>query len=333
MSLKLSRVTEIVDRFDEQRILVVGDLMLDRFIYGDVSRISPEAPVPVVCVKKETDMPGGASNVARNIESLGGHATVSGFIGRDDHGDKLITLLEQGGVCVDGVMRLEDRRTTVKTRIIAEHQQVVRVDWDDRDDISDEVVQEFCVRVSEEIDKACGVVVEDYGKGVVQQPVVSRVVEVASKRGIPTGFDPKDNHELLVEGITVATPNRVEAYSAMGMIDNRPHSNPLDDERLMKVASGLLQRWRPDMLMMTLGSQGMLLVEQEQNPVLIPTRAREVYDVSGAGDTVIAVSLLALAAGASHAEAAELANYAAGVVVGKLGTATCSRAELLACFE
>jgi len=332
MSIKRERVKEILDTFGQQNVLVVGDLMLDRFIYGDVCRISPEAPVPVVQVKKETDMPGGASNVARNIAMLGGHATVCGVVGNDVHGKKMLSLLEERGVSVEGVMTLPDHSTTVKTRIIAEHQQMIRVDWDtDGDDISGSM-QAFGVSVSELAEKADAIIIEDYGKGVVQQAVVDRVIETAKRQNIPTGMDPKDNHELDLRGVTIATPNRGEAYIAMGTIDSKPQKNPLKDERLLKVASGLLDKWHPDMLILTLGSLGMLLVGRDAPLKHIPTRAREVFDVSGAGDTVIAVCLLALASGATKEEAAELANYAAGIVVGKLGTATCSYEELLACF-
>lgn len=333
MTLKRERVQEIMNRFGDQRILVVGDLMLDQYIYGTVSRISPEAPVPVVRVKREIAMPGGASNVARNIVSLGGHAVVAGFMGQDVNGKALDSLLKDGGVGTDGVMMLDDRNTTVKTRIIAEHQQVVRVDWDNTEDYEAEIMQEFRVRVREQVQQATGVIIEDYGKGVITQQVVDEIISEGSRCRIPTGMDPKDNHELNVEGVGVITPNRAEAFSAMNVADNKPGPDPLKDERLLKVASGLLRKWKPELLMVTLGSLGMMLVAEGEKNRHIPTRAREVFDVSGAGDTVIAVCLLAMAAGASRLEAAELANYAAGIVVGKLGTATASREELLACFN
>ena len=332
MTLKRDRVLDIMNRFSGQRILVVGDLMLDRYIYGQVGRISPEAPVPVVRVKREVAMPGGASNVARNIVALSGQAVVAGFIGQDVPGVQLGELLKSGGVALDGVLTLDDRTTTVKTRIIAEHQQVVRVDWDNTEDYAPEVMQEFTARLNEQVRHATGVILEDYGKGVVVQSVVDEVIRSGQQYGIPTGMDPKDNHELDVEGVTVITPNRSEAFSAMNMADNKPGNDPLKDERLLRVASGLLSKWKPELLMLTLGSLGMMLVAEGRPNRHIPTRAREVFDVSGAGDTVIAVCLLALASGATHEEAAELANYAAGIVVAKLGTATTTCEELLACF-
>ncbi len=332
MTLKRKRVVEIMDRFAKQRILVTGDLMLDRYIYGQVSRISPEAPVPVVRVKREVSMPGGASNVARNIVALGGGAVVAGFIGQDGPGKTLSDLLKSGGVGTDGLMMLDDRATTVKTRIIAEHQQVVRVDWDNVEEYTPEVMQEFVVRLSEQVRHSTGVIIEDYGKGVVVQPVVDEVIREGRQCGVPTGMDPKDNHELDVEGVSVITPNRAEAFSAVNLVDNKPGPDPLQDERLLRVGAGLLEKWKPELLMLTLGSLGLMLVAEGRANRHIPTRAREVFDVSGAGDTVIATCLLAMAAGATHEEAAELANYAAGIVVGKLGTATTSCEELLACF-
>ena len=332
MTLKKERVREILDGFAAQRILVVGDLMLDRFIYGDVTRISPEAPVPVVCVSHETDMPGGASNVARNIQSLGGQSIVSGVIGCDAYGDTLLQRLQECEVAVDGVMRLADRATTVKTRIIAEHQQVVRVDWDCTECMMAADQARFTTATAARVAQSTGVVIEDYGKGVVFQDVVSRVIEAARAAGVPSGIDPKDNHELQVSGVTVATPNRAEAFMSMGVKETNAQADPLTDQPLLEMAKGLRKKWNPELLLLTLGGCGMLLVERDVPFRHIPTRAREVFDVSGAGDTVIATCLLALAAGATYAEAAELANYAAGVVVGKLGTATCSNEELLGCF-
>lgn len=327
--MKMNRVKEIIGRFGDQRILVVGDLMLDRYIYGHVERISPEAPVPVVQVREQSNMPGGASNVAWNIQSLGGRAVVSGVMGEDQAATELQELLVKGGVAVDGVVARGDIRTTVKTRVIAEHQQIVRVDWDNNPDLDSESLGLLCERITEEAAKATGIIIEDYGKGVVTQQVIDCVLKTAAGKGIPTGLDPKDNHELHLDGLTVVTPNRREAHVALGVVDKTGGMDPMRDERLLDVGARLLEKWNPELLMMTLGPQGMVLITKDKPVNYIPTRAREVFDVSGAGDTVIAVCLLALAAGANHEEAAELANYAAGVVVGKLGTATCSQEELM----
>lgn len=329
MSLSTVRAKKILSRFSRQRILVVGDLMLDRYIYGGVSRISPEAPVPVVHVTHEKSMPGGACNVAWNAQSLGGRAVVAGIFGKDVPGRDLKRILMHGGVSVAGAMDVAGIRTTVKTRIIAERQQVVRVDWENNANLAGKNAETFCRRLASEVKKSTGVIIEDYGKGVIQQCVVDTVLKAAKSAGLPVGLDPKENHELGLGGITVATPNRKEAFMIAGVKESPAHSNPLSDKVLLKVADILMNKWAPALLLITLGPLGILLVTKSAPPKHVPTRAREVFDVSGAGDTVIATCVLALAAGASPFEAAELANYAAGVVVGKLGTATCTQQEIL----
>jgi len=329
MSLSVSRARKLIASFGKQRILVVGDLMLDRFIYGSVSRISPEAPVPVVRVVSESNMPGGASNVAWNIQSLGGRSAVSGFAGDDPAAAELRGVLSKGRVGVDGVLAVPGSCTTVKTRIIAEHQQVCRVDWDAEPDYKNADFDLFAEKLRREIRRSTGVIIEDYGKGVVRQAVVDVVLEAAGKKSIPVGFDPKDNCDLNVHGITVAMPNHREAFMGAGMKETPVSGSPLKDANLLQAGQRLLKSWSPEFLVITLGSLGMLMMPKKGRTVHIPTRAQEVFDVSGAGDTVVAATVLALAAGATHREAAELANFAAGVVVGKLGTATCSASELL----
>ncbi|MCX7819631.1 MAG: PfkB family carbohydrate kinase [Kiritimatiellae bacterium] len=328
MALTIRRAEELVARFPRLRIAVVGDLMLDRYIEGEVERISPEAPVPVVRVRAERAVPGGASNVAANLRAMGARAVLCGRVGTDAAGQELLRQLQAAGIETDGVCAESDTLTTVKTRVLAERQQVCRVDherlleWDRRR------LAEACARVSRSVRAADGLIVEDYGKGYVVQAVVDAALREAGARRIPAGLDPKENRELRVRGFTVATPNRREAFAAVGLRDPGAAAVPLEDRPLLAAARALRRRWAPDHLLVTLGPQGMLLLASGR-PVHIPTRAIEVYDVSGAGDTVIAVDVLALAAGAQPAEAAELANYAAGVVVAKLGTATCTPAELL----
>ena len=333
MTLGRERAKEILSRFGQQRILVVGDLMLDRYIYGGVSRISPEAPVPVVKVSHEKSMPGGATNVAWNVQSLGGKGGVAGVIGHDHAGAELKQLLSRGGLALGGLVESTGARTTVKTRVIAERQQVVRVDWEDAPEVTGKAMDKLCARIEREIRKATGVIIEDYGKGVISQEVVDVVLKAAAASGIPAGLDPKDNHDLRIRGITVATPNRKEAFTIAHAKETPPHLDPLQDKPLREVGDELMSKWACELLMITLGPQGIMLREGRKPAVHVPTRAREVFDVSGAGDTVIATCVLALAAGASHLEAAELANYAAGVVVGKLGTATCTQEELLASLD
>ena len=330
MTMNRARARRLLARFPDQRVLVVGDLMLDHYIQGNVTRISPEAPVPVLHVNQERSVPGGASNVASNVRAMSGAADVAGVVGRDAHGQSLTRLLARDGVGVEAVLRLPHVPTTVKTRVVADRQQVVRVDWEKQLEFTDRQLAQFCQQVEKMAAQATAVVIEDYSKGVVQQAVIDAVVHVALQRRIPVGLDPKENYELDVRGITLAKPNRKEAFAHAGLKDPGPADHPLDDVALLKVSDLLLEKWQPSMLMITLGSQGMLLAGEGVAPRHVPTQAREVYDLSGAGDTVIATCMLALAAGASFGEAAELANFAAGVVVGKLGTATCSRDELLA---
>ena len=329
MSITAARIQHLLQQFQRQRILVIGDLMLDRYIYGVVNRISPEAPVPVVHVQNEKAMPGGASNVAANIHVLGGQTAICGLLGRDPAGRELREILIKGGVITEGILDLPELRTTVKTRIIAERQQVCRVDWEEKPRLDEPLLDGFCKRIAVELKKSTGAILEDYGKGVLQQRVVDTVLGAAQSSGIPVGLDPKD-YSLHLSGLTLATPNRKEAFAAAGLPETAPAAEPLRDAALLEAGHRLLQKWMPQLLIITLGPQGMLLLTADAPPHHVPTRAREVFDVSGAGDTVIASCVLALAAGATPIEAVALANYAAGVVVGKMGTATCSPAELLA---
>ncbi len=325
------KIRALMDGFCRQNILIVGDLMLDCYITGDADRISPEAPVPVVRVREERYLPGGASNVAWNVRALGAQTMICGLLGCDVAAGQLKTILAQRSIALDGVVELEQLVTTVKSRIMASRQQVVRFDREDETCVTPEIVETLCQRLTELVPRASGVIIEDYGKGVVQQRVVDTVIGLARQHNIPAGFDPKDNHELNMRGITVATPNRREAFLAAGVIDHVQHADPLQDRPLLDAGRILLERWGAELLIITLGAQGMLLFPRANGkPRLAPAQAREVFDVSGAGDTVIAVCLLALAAGAPYEEAAELANVAAGIVVGKLGAASTTPDEILA---
>lgn len=330
MKITAERANELLGNASKKRILVVGDLMMDRFVYGSVSRISPEAPVPVVHVSNEKSMPGGACNVASNLLALGGNAAMAGIIGRDPVGEDLKKQLTDSGVTLNAIVEHATLPTCVKTRIVAERQQVVRVDREEYLTISEAEMAHFCTHIEAEIAEADGVIIEDYGKGSVQQAVVDTVLAAAEKSGIPVGYDPKDDHILKMEGVSVVTPNRKEAFGSAGVTEGRPAENPLEDSALLEVGKILDEKWKARHTLITLGPHGMLLLNQGEAPQHIPTRAREVFDVSGAGDTVIASYVLALACGATYLEAAELSNFAAGVVVGKLGTATCTQKELIA---
>jgi D-beta-D-heptose 7-phosphate kinase/D-beta-D-heptose 1-phosphate adenosyltransferase len=328
MKITVKRAQQILQGATSKRILVVGDLMMDRFVYGTVSRISPEAPVPVVHVTHEKSMPGGACNVASNLLALGGKAAMAGVIGQDIVGKELKKQLGDAGVSLTAILENGQFPSCVKTRIVAENQQVVRVDREEYLKISDSEMSEFCKTIELEIAQADGVIIEDYGKGSVQQKVVDTVLAAAQLKGIPVGYDPKDDHILKMEGVSVVTPNRKEAFGSAGITEGKPGDNPLEDEALREVGKVLAEKWKARHTLITLGPHGMLLLALGEPARHIPTRAREVFDVSGAGDTVIATYVLTLACGATYLEAAELSNFAAGVVVGKLGTATCTQQEL-----
>jgi D-beta-D-heptose 7-phosphate kinase/D-beta-D-heptose 1-phosphate adenosyltransferase len=327
------RAREIMGAFAGKRVLVVGDLMLDRYVSGTVRRISPEAPVPIVRVTDERSLPGGAANVALNIKSLGGDVTVAGIVGQDASGDDLMQLLSGEGISTDGVIRSGEACTTVKTRVLADRQQVVRVDREDGPPAAADPGEELAARAAELVPGVSGVVIEDYGKGAVSQRVVDAVLAAAKAAGKPVGLDPRDNHELRLSGITLATPNYKEALACAALPESSPSDDPETDKHLAKAAGILAEKWGTELLIVTLGRHGMYLLPKGAPAEVIPARAREVFDVTGAGDTVIATALLSLVAGASHRDAASLANTAAGVVVGKLGAATCTPDELVAYMD
>jgi len=332
--ISLSRLQELLSLSRRRHVLVVGDVMLDQFIWGRVSRISPEAPVPVVDFERENFMPGGAANVARNLTALKASADLLGVIGRDEAGKKMTSLLEEQHVCCDGLLQHFDRTTSIKTRIIAHQQQVVRIDRETRDDLDEMASRRLLEIVATKLPPADAVIVGDYGKGVVTQGLLEAIKKLCRARGIWVSLDPKPVHRLGLSNLSLLTPNRKEAFELAGLAESAVRTtNPLNDANLLWVAEKLLGELQPALLLITLGDQGMLLCQRRQRPYHIPTVAQEVFDVSGAGDTVIASFTLAIAAGASPVEAAIFSNHAAGVVVGKIGTATVSPAELLASFK
>jgi len=312
---------KIIRRFSGVRILVVGDIMLDRFIWGGVSRISPEAPVPVVVVDKETFLLGGAANVVNNIHSLGGKASLCGVIGDDEMGQKVIQRLSEMGIEGSGVSIESGRQTTVKTRIIAHHQQLVRIDRETTRHPKVSTLRIFSEYLKRNIKSFDGVILSDYGKGLLTRGVVRDVIRKAQQTGKFVMVDPKIKNFFFYRGATVVTPNTAEASSASRI-------SITDEASLNRAGRILLKRLRCDALVITRGEDGMAIFEPHQKPFLVPTEAKEVYDVTGAGDTVIGTMALALGAGASIRRAAELANHAAGIVVGKVGTATVDQEEL-----
>jgi D-glycero-beta-D-manno-heptose-7-phosphate kinase len=332
-TMKLERVEKLLREFSKKRVLVIGDLMLDEFVWGRVSRISPEAPVPVVEVIRESYYPGGAANVARNVREFTPSVFVMGLIGEDTHAQKLRKLLGENGIGLEGLMNDESFQTIVKTRIIARHQQVVRVDRERLHPLSEEAQARCVEKVRELLPRLDAVIFEDYGKGFLQQNFVDNVTALARGAGKLVTADPNPQNRLIWRGITAVKPNRSEAFAAANQPWHEPDPNPLQDSRLLFVGAELLRTWKPNFLLVTLGEQGMILFDQENAPFHVPSRAREVYDLSGAGDTAIGLFTLALASGASAIEAAEISNHASSVVVGKLGTATLTPDELLESFH
>jgi len=312
---------KIIRRFLGVRILVVGDIMLDRFIWGDVSRISPEAPVPVVVVEKETFLLGGAANVVNNIHSLGGKASLCGVVGDDEMGQKVLKRLGEMGIERSGISIEPGRQTTVKTRIIAHHQQLVRIDRETTRHPKVSTLRSLSEYLKRNIKSFDGVILSDYGKGLLTRGLVQDVIRKARQTGKFVMVDPKIKNFFFYRGATVVTPNTGEASSASRI-------SITDEASLNRAGRNLLKRLRCDALVITRGEDGMAIFEPHQKPFLVPTEAREVYDVTGAGDTVIGTMALALGAGASIRRAAELANHAAGIVVGKVGTATVDQEEL-----
>jgi len=305
----------------DRRVLVVGDVMLDEFLWGKVTRISPEAPVPVVEVEAHSFHLGGAGNVARNIRALGGEAVLAGIVGRDTAGERVQQALAEAGIASLLTVDEGGRPTTVKSRIVAHHQQIVRADRESSTDIP-AALEKLIVDLVQPILVSChALVISDYNKGVITAGLLRRLLPLARRRRLPVLVDPKVRHFSLYKGATLVTPNQREAEQAAGLLLRAA-------EDLRAAGPVLLRKLGCQAVLVTRGEQGMSLFERGRPPLHIPTAAREVFDVTGAGDTVIATLALAVSAGAKLSEAAALANYAAGIVVGKLGTATASPAEV-----
>lgn len=331
-TLSPARVRQILAATSKLRILVLGDVMLDQFIWGSVARISPEAPVPVVDFQRESFMPGGAANVARNLAAFNVPTELFGIIGQDDAAIKLKSLLKAQRVGCGWLVASSARATTLKTRIVAHQQQVVRIDRETRSHLNGRLTSRLVAALKAQLDHADAVIVGDYGKGVVTQALLNEVKPLCRDRGIWLSLDPKPVHKLNLASLSLITPNRKETFELANLSDDTRNANPLADKNLMLAAGRLLNELRPAVLLITLGELGMLLCQRGHPPFHIPTVAQEVFDVSGAGDTVISTFTLAIAAGASPVEAAIFSNHAAGIVVGKVGTATTSPEELLRSF-
>ncbi|RJP73623.1 MAG: D-glycero-beta-D-manno-heptose-7-phosphate kinase [Candidatus Zixiibacteriota bacterium] len=308
-----SRITELFDNFRHQRIAVVGDLMLDRYMWGAVQRISPEAPVPVVEVTSETVKLGGAANVAHNIVTLGAAALPVGVVGDDAYGMNLRGLFEAAGLRVHGIITDADRPTTMKTRIIANDQHVVRADVESKAELSAAAAARLLEVFHQILPEVDGVILEDYNKGVLMPRVIQEIVRLCRESDRFVAVDPKFRNFFNYRGVDLFKPNTKETEEALG-------AKIETDEDLFLLAGQLFERLNCRSILLTRGEKGMALFPgPNQPPVLVPTRAKKIHDVSGAGDTVIATLVVAKLAGASLYEAASLANYAAGIVCGEVG--------------
>jgi D-beta-D-heptose 7-phosphate kinase/D-beta-D-heptose 1-phosphate adenosyltransferase len=331
--LTAARVRALLDQAARSRVVVIGDVMLDQFLWGSVRRISPEAPVPVVEWERDSFVPGGAANVARNLADLNVATELLGVVGRDDTARHLKKLLQHDRIACSRLLSVKDRVTSRKVRVIAHQQQVVRVDRESRSELPAKTNRDLLVALQQSLENADGLIIGDYAKGVVTQPLLDGARQLCRERGIWLSVDPKPSHRLNLAGVSLLTPNRKEAFELAGLTDTFSGARPLEDRGLRAVADKLFTELSPALLLITLGDQGLLLCQRGREPFHIPTVAREVFDVSGAGDTMIASFTLAIVAGASPIEAAIISNHAAGVVVGKVGTATVRPDELLASFR
>jgi D-beta-D-heptose 7-phosphate kinase/D-beta-D-heptose 1-phosphate adenosyltransferase len=313
---------KIIDNFKRVRVLVIGDLILDKFIWGAVERISPEAPVPVVVQERQSFMPGGASNVANNMASLAAKEVLMvGVTGRDSDGLCLKSELKKRGVNTAGVFAVSDRPTTLKTRIIAQHQQVVRLDYEKVTALNKSAVEQIIDFIRKHLKECDAIIIEDYGKGVICPEILEKIIPLAQKQGKIITVDPKEEHFQYYRNATAITPNLKEACAAAGR-------KAKDDSEITKLGRDILRQFNLTALLITMGERGMRLFEKNGKVHHIDTVAQEVFDVSGAGDTVIAAFTLGLAAGANFLAAAHIANVCAGIVVGKVGVATVSSQEL-----
>jgi len=329
MRMDRAQAESLLGKMRGRQVAVLGDLMLDEYLFGEVSRISPEAPVPIVRVNRERAVLGGAANVAANLKSVGAEPVLVGTLQRDIAGNRLQALLQALQIRADWLVLDPTRPTIIKTRVIGQQQQMIRIDREETGACQPEAVEALCGRLAQALEQASALIISDYAKGVVGPEVMDRVRELCRARGIPWIVDPKPAHVGLYQGAPLMTPNTKELAALSGM----PAKS---DEELAAAGQALMRTLGLQGLLVTRSERGMALFAQDARhlaPWLIPTEAREVFDVSGAGDTVIAVFSAAISTGADWQDAAMLANAAAGVVVGKMGTATATPAEVLRHYQ
>ncbi|MCX7762838.1 MAG: D-glycero-beta-D-manno-heptose-7-phosphate kinase [Candidatus Kryptonium sp.] len=315
------RLQNLFKNFEKAKIAVVGDIMLDRYIWGNVSRISPEAPVPVVEVEDEDSKLGGAGNVANNIKSLGAFPLLIGVVGDDREGEILFELMREQGFNTGGIIIDSSRPTTVKTRVIAHNQHVVRIDRESKEPINYTIQERIKEIILQNVYEINAIIIEDYNKGVIVKNLIHDLVEIAKRFGIVITVDPKFDNFFEFKNVTVFKPNRKEVEDALG--------RKLDTEdKIIEAGKTILEKLKCEYLLLTRGEKGMTLFNKNGEIKHIPTKARKVADVSGAGDTVISTLTVALASGADIIESATLANYAAGIVVEEVGVVPVDREKL-----
>lgn len=326
MPLTYERIQQISTGMGKSKILILGDIMLDEYLLGTVSRISPEAPVPVVEITSDRYLLGGSANVAANIKALGDEPLLLGTVGEDEASVKLTQLLKEKHISNDYVVNDSSRRTTIKTRIIANNQQIVRADRENTHELDSDTERRVLSRFKSVVDEISAVLISDYGKGVISLSLLNQVIDICLERDIFIGVDPKETHFHNYKRVSVITPNHHEAGFAYG-------KRIRTEQDLLEVGSGLLDKLDAKSILITRGADGMSIFRRGEEPTHIPTFARKVYDVTGAGDTVIATFVSAVCAGADLVEAAIVANAGAGVTVAEVGTAAVTVRQLRAELE
>jgi rfaE bifunctional protein kinase chain/domain len=321
VSITQQRVDELLENSKNKRIAVIGDVMIDRYIWGNVNRISPEAPVPIVEVESESSRLGGAANVANNIVSLGASAQLIGVVGEDFSGKEFRSILESQNASSEGIVTDRSRPTTVKTRVIAHQQHVVRIDSEEKRDIGADIQQKIFSVLEKNIDSIDGIIIEDYNKGVVVKELIHSIIELANRKNKIITIDPKFNNFFEYKNVTVFKPNKKETEEALG-------KKLWNDADVLAAGKILIEKLNAENVLLTRSEKGMSLFQKKGTVIHIPTNARQVADVSGAGDTVIAALTTMLAAGATIVEASLLANYAGGIVCGEVGIITIDPAIL-----
>ncbi len=314
-----ARLKEILGNFSKTKIMVIGDIMIDEYMWGSVNRISPEAPVPVVEVEKITYRLGGASNVIQNLSKIGIIPILISVLGNDQNSKKLISMLSDINCTDKYLYKSENRPTTIKTRIMAKHQQVVRADRESRIDLTEKEIDYLFKKFKRALNEVQGVIISDYGKGVICPSFLQKIITYCHKRGLFVAVDPKERHFSLYEGVTVITPNLKEAHTALGI----PHNNNISDRSIKELGWKFIEKFKLSYLLLTLSEKGMSLFDKDNKKCThLPTVAKEVYDVTGAGDTVISIFTAAMVCGATPIEAAFISNHAAGITIAELGTSS-----------